>query len=114
MFMKSKEIEMIREEECKGVRNPPKPVYFKYPEGTKIKGRVIKEVRKKYKSSVIGDYCAVVQLIEHPMDENCVRFGYYRKKPGTEKFKWASQTTYEFPVGFTKELIKKAKKEGIL
>jgi len=101
-------------EKPNGVRDVPKSTYFKYPEGMKLEGMVVKEVGKIYKNSVIGDYYAIVQLIEHPNEEDCVRFGYYRKKPGTERFRWASQTTYEFPVSLTKELIKMAEEEGIL
>lgn len=96
-----------------GIRNVPKPTHFKYPEGTKVNGTVVKEIGLEYKSTIIGDYYAVVQLIEHPNEENCIRFGYYRKKPGSKKFRWGSQTTYEFPVEFTKKLIEKAKNEGI-
>ena len=104
---------MMREE-CNGVRDPPKSTHFKYPEGGKVKGMVVKEVRKKKKGTVAGEYCFVIQLVEYPKGEDRVRFGYYRKKPGGKKFTWGSQTTYQAPVSFTKELIKLAEKEGIL
>lgn len=101
-------------DEFPGIKDPPKTVHFKYPEGKKIKARVIKEVKKKKKGSVSGEYCFVIQLIDHPDGENRVRFGYYKRKEGTKKFRWGSQTTYDTTVSFTKELIKMAEKEGIL
>ncbi len=101
-------------EELIGIRQCPKPVAFRYPEGMKTLGTVVKETRKLYKSRVIGDYCAVIQLIKRPNEEDTIRFGYYRKKPGATEFTWGSQTTYEFPVSFTRELIRMAEKEGIL
>ena len=73
----------------------------------------LKRGGKLHKSSAIGDYYAVIQLIQRPNEENNIRFGYYRKKPNGKKVTWGSQTTYEFPVSFTKELIKMAEKEGI-
>ena len=97
-----------------GIRDPPKNTKFKYPEGVKIRGKVIKEVRKFKHGTVSGDYCMVIQLVEYPDGKDRVRFGYYRKKPGDDKFRWASQTTYQAPVDFTQDLIKMAEKEGIL
>jgi len=101
-------------DEFPGIKDPPKTVHFKFPEGHRMKATVIKEVRKKRKSPVSGEYCFVIQLIEHPNGENRIRFGYYRRKEGAKKFRWGSQTTYHVPVGFTRELIKMAEKEGIL
>ena len=101
-------------DEFPGIKNPPKTVHFKYPEGHRIKATVIKEVKKKKKGTVSGEYCFVIQLIEHPDGENRVRFGYYRRKEGAKNFRWGSQTTYDAPVNFTKELIKMAEEKGIL
>ena len=97
-----------------GIRDPPKDTSFKYPEGGEIKGKVIKEVRKLKHGNVSGDYCMVIQLVEYPDNKDRIRFGYYRKKPGSKMFKWGSQTTFQAPVDFTKDMIKMAKKEGVL
>jgi hypothetical protein len=97
-----------------GIKDPPKTVHFKYPEGGETKATVVKEVKKKKKGSVSGEYCFVIQLIEQPDGENRIRFGYYRRKDGTKKFRWGSQTTFDTTVSFTKELIKMAELEGIL
>ena len=101
-------------EEYLGIRDPPKYQKFKYPEGGENRAKIIKEVRKKKLGTVSGEYCFVIQLIEYTGEENRVRFGYYRKKAGENKYRWASQTTYQAPVSFTKELIKMAEKDGIL
>jgi hypothetical protein len=97
-----------------GVKECPKRVHFEYPEGTKLDGRVVQEVSDLYTSTVFGDYYMVIQRIQHEGAEDNIRFGYYRKKPGAEKFIWGSQTTYEFPVSLTKALLERAREEGIL
>jgi len=98
----------------KEVRNPPKPTRFKYPEGTILKGTVIKEVGNLYETEDHGDYYFVIQLIDYGDEEMYVRFGYYRKKPGGNKFGWGSQTTFHTDKDFANKLIKKAKNKGIL
>lgn len=96
------------------VKDPPKPSTFTYPEGPKLKGEVIKEIGERKKGETIGDYYFVIQRIRYPeLDEDFIRFGYYRKKPGQKKFRWASQFTYHAPVGFTRNLIEKAEKQGL-
>lgn len=97
-----------------GVRNTPKPTYYSYPEEKKLKGMVVKEVGEERKGKVAGDYYMVIQLIKYPDKSVNVRFGYYRKGPGGKKYTWGSQTTFDAPLDFTKRLIEKAKKEGIL
>lgn len=101
-------------EEFPGIRDPPKKLKFKYPEGGKANAEVVKEIRKKKLGTVSGEYCFVIQLVKYPGSEDRVRFGYYRKKAGDTKYRWASQTTYQAPVSFTKELIRMAEREGIL
>ena len=98
----------------KEIRDPPKKVVFNYPEGTRSEGMVIKEVGELVETKDFGDYYFVVQLIDYDDEEKCVRFGYYRKKPGGKKFVWGSQTTFHTEQDTTNRLIKRAKKEGIL
>ncbi len=98
----------------KEVRDPPKEVSFSYPEGTTLEGMVIKEVGELVKTDCFGDYYFVIQLIDYDDKEMCVRFGYYRKKPGGKKFVWGSQTTFHTELDVANRLIKKAIKEGIL
>jgi len=98
-----------------GVRTVPKPTRFTYPDGKRIKGEVIKEVGKVRKGIVAGDYYFVIQLIKYPKDnEKYVRFGYYKKDVGEEKYKWVRNGSYHCSIEFTRELIKEAEKEGIL
>lgn len=105
---------MMATDKPKGVGEVPKPVTFTYPEGDKIEGEVIKEVGQEIPGMVAGKYYAVIQLIEYPDEKRRVRFGYYRKKPDQDRYRWASQTTYHFPAGFTQELLQKAEKKNIL
>ena len=98
----------------KEVKDPPKKVYFSYPEGATLEGTVIKEVGELVETECYGDYYFVIQLIDHGNEDMCVRFGYYRKKPGGKKFVWGSQTTFHTEKETANELIKKAKEKGIL
>jgi len=100
--------------EYPGIRDPPKKIKFNYPGKEKVEAKVIKEVRMEKEGTVSGEYCFVIQLVKHPAGENRVRFGYYKKAEGKDKYIWGSRATYQAPVSFTKELIKMAEKEGIL
>ena len=104
---------MIREKP-EGVRDVPKPTCFTYPDG-RIEGQVIKEVGKRRTGLVTGDYYFVIQLIKYPEDdEKYVRFGYYKWDEGENKYRWIRNGAYHCSVEFTRELIKKAEREGIL
>jgi|GEM_PF-3131083 len=97
-----------------GVGAVPKRMHFRYPEGTTLTGTVIREVGEEFDAEEYGSYYFVIQLIEGLDGEKYVRFGYYRKKPGQDRYRWGSQTTYLATVDFTKELLKEAKKGDIL
>lgn len=113
----------------KGVKNPPKDMGFKYPEGNKMIGKVLDEegALLKTRRKDHGDYYFVCQLIEPTtmvdkdgnkyspeFKEKHIRFGYYRRKPGSDTFRWGSQTTYHAPLSLTKKLLDKAKDKGML
>ena len=108
--------------DCKGeegIRDTPKKLEFNYPGGQKLIGEVTKEVRKKLKAIDDSEYCFVIQLIEtkkHPegSTEPHIRFGYYKKSSGSNRFNWASRMTYHAPLSLTKMLLKEAEEEGIL
>jgi hypothetical protein len=97
-----------------GIKKPPKKVRFSYPEGPTSEGTVIKEVGELVDCGIYGDYVFVIQLIDYGDEDKHVRFGYYRKKPGSDRFIWGSQTTYHTGVDVTNRLINKANKEKIL
>lgn len=113
----------------KGIKVPPKPMKFTYPEKNIMIGLVVKETGEllKTKQKNHGDYYFVCQLIKpetmktkdgkkYPLDydEEHIRFGYYRRKPGSDKFIWGSQTAYMAPVRLTKRLLKKSKEKNII
>ena len=102
---------------------------FRYPEKKKLIGEVLVEKGKllETKRKDHGDYYFVCQLVkpitmidkdgkEYPPEfqEKHIRFGYYRRKPRSDTFRWGSQTTYHAPLKLTKQLIKEAEKGGIL
>ncbi len=102
-----------------GVKNPPKKTKFTYPNGFKLKGEVVDEVRIKTTGKG-GDYLFVIQKIEYeePPDETkenpWIRFGYYRKEHNEKRYRWGSQTTFHIDIDSTNEIIKKAIYEGIM
>ena len=94
----------------KEVRDTPKKMSFKFPEGTKLEATVIKEVGELVETECYVYYYFVVQLIYHGDSDPCVGFGYYRRKPNGKKFIWGSQTTFHTEKDVTNILIKRATK----
>ncbi len=99
-----------------GVRKPPKPTVFKYPNGLSLRGVVIEEIYKRA-SYPGGDYLFVVQKIRldsYKGKSSDVRIGYYRKEPGESKWRWGSQTTFQADKKTTEKLLQEAIKKNII
>jgi hypothetical protein len=82
---------------------------FKYPEGVthRAKRQRSAEIERDY--GVIGRYRLVLEDLVFEHDQHVeIRFGYYRKGPKSEQWRWASQTTFCFPVEDTLELLAEA------
>jgi len=94
-----------------GVRKPPKPTTFPYPNGHKRVGKVENEVYEKV-SGKGGDYLFVVQEIyfDDEPKKIYVRFGYYRKEKTQNRWHWGSRRAYTSTVKVTKRLTEKAKR----
>jgi len=90
-----------------------KRVRFRYPDGTRLEGKLKDRCvycAPSMSSSAV--YCDVVDLIEFEIEgrkSEHIRFGYYRKSKG--KLRWASQTTLSEDIDTLKELFKKTAKE---
>ena len=102
------------------IRCVPCEVSFKYPNGSKKKGKVIKATDVKIhegKKDEDGDYATRIELIQFDNEEKRhIRFAYWRRpagKKGDNDWNWASQTTWVFPVDVTKEAIEEAKRNGL-
>jgi hypothetical protein len=99
-----------------GVKSPPKPLYFKYPSGHTLEGTVIDEVYIRTSGADGSDYLCVIQKIRLPdfPRQPDIRFGYYRKKKSERRWRWGSQTTFQFGKSTTEKLLRKAIAKGFL
>ena len=96
-------------------RNIPKKVKFHYPNGIIRTGSVIEATPIRYHK----DYATRVEVIKFngEGDKRHIRFAYWRKSKGKDgkiRWRWASQTTWVFPVDVTRRAIRDAKKHGLL
>ncbi|HBA38612.1 MAG TPA: hypothetical protein DCZ05_02385 [Deltaproteobacteria bacterium] len=92
-----------------GVKSPPKPIHYRYPNGYKLTATVVDEVYAR-SSGEGGDYLFVIQKIDHPdwSPRSGIRFGYYRKEKREEKWRWGSQTTFHTDKSTAETIIRKA------
>ena len=102
------------------IRSVPCEVSFKYPDGSKRKGKVIDATDVQIRKGGKGegpDYATRVELIQFDNEEEkYIRFAYWRRpkgKKGGDDWNWASQTTWVFSVDVTREAIEEAKKKGL-
>ncbi len=99
------------------IRDVPCKVTFTYPDKSKKKGEVIDATDIHLHKSGKGDYATRIELIKFDDEEKKhIRFAYWRRpkgKKGDSDWKWASQTTWVFPVDVTIEAIEEAKKKGL-
>jgi len=62
----------------------------------------------------MGDYVKLVQSVRRTNGESWIRFTYYVKRPGWSSWKLAGQTSLMLSLDDARELLKKARDEGIL
>lgn len=85
---------------------------FKYPEGGAHRANRQRSAEIKRDYGVIGRYRLVLEDLVFEQDQHVeTRFGYSRKKPQSEQWRLASQTTCCFPVEDTLELLKDVQAE---
>lgn len=100
-----------------GIRDPPKRITFTYPDGTTKTGTVVDRVESLMEIEGGADYLWVVEHIEwddSDEDEHNIRFGYYRRPKGSDRWGWGSQTTFNAPRDITVDLIEEAMDKGFL
>lgn len=86
----------------------PRKIKFNYPNGVIRTGSVIAGTPIRYHKN----YATSVEVIkfDHKGDKH-IRFAYWRKskgKDGVTRWRWASQTTWVFPLGVTRQAITSA------
>ena len=102
-------------------RQVPCKVKFKYPNNQVKTGWVTRATavrRHKGGKGEGADYATRVELIEFDDDKDSkhIRFAYWRRlkgKNGKYRWNWASQTTWVFPIGVTRQAIEDAEKAGL-
>ena len=100
-------------EESFVLRQVGKAVKFRYPDGSRLIGKL--KDRCAYCAPSMSSsavYCDVIDLIEFEIEgrkSEHIRFGYYRKSKG--KLRWASQTTLSEDIDTLKELFRKTARE---
>lgn len=87
-----------------------KRVCFQYPANEGRITGVLKDRAFFHSRGPTGvPYWDVVDLIEFPMQPECIRIGYYRKP--ADRLVWGSQTTITEPIAVWKDLLVHAARE---